>query len=266
VALDVTALAQLGHANWIAFLAASVAIGPRGLVVREGGIAGLLGHVPMHYYNQILVEHSDATQSALADAVALGREREDPFVVSLRKGVDDRFAPLVARLGLVVAEDAGTLAMGLSPVRGRARISEPQPALEIRRVVDETGLDEHRRVVTAGFAADASVAEAMMNAAILERPEISIYVGYLDGEPVTAGLGWRTGRTIGVNNIATIPAARRRGFGEAMTARVLADGEAAGCSAAVLQASPMGRPIYERLGFRATARYAGYVEPTHGGG
>jgi predicted acetyltransferase len=99
-----------------------------------------------------------------------------------------------------------------------------------------------------------------MGVGLLERPECAAYVGYLNGQPVTAGLGWQTGRTIGVYNIATIPTARRRGFGEAMTARVVDDGAAAGCDVAVLQASSMGRPIYERIGFQISVRYTGYVD------
>jgi predicted GNAT family acetyltransferase len=67
---------------------------------------------------------------------------------------------------------------------------------------------------------------------------------------VTTGFGVRTGNTIGVYNIATLEMARRRGYGAAMTARVVADGAADGCDVAILQASEMGRPIYERLGFR----------------
>jgi predicted GNAT family acetyltransferase len=72
------------------------------------------------------------------------------------------------------------------------------------------------------------------------------------------------GRTIGVYSIATIESVRRRGYGAAMTARVVADGVAAGCDVAALQASDMGRSIYERLGFRTLVRYAAYVEPIPG--
>jgi hypothetical protein len=46
-----------------------------------------------------------------------------------------------------------------------------------------------------------------------------------------------------------------------MTARVMADGVVAGCDVAALQASEMGRPIYERMGFRTVVRYTAYVEP-----
>ena len=90
-------------------------------------------------------------------------------------------------------------------------------------------------------------------------------MGYADGDPVVCGLGWRTGRTIGVYSIATVPSARRRGYGAAMTARVVADGADAGCDVAALQASEMGRPIYERQGFRTVVRYVAYVHSGPGG-
>ena len=50
-----------------------------------------------------------------------------------------------------------------------------------------------------------------------------------------------------------------------MTARVVADGVSAGCDVAALQASAMGRPIYERQGFRTVVRYAAYVQSGQGG-
>jgi hypothetical protein len=45
-----------------------------------------------------------------------------------------------------------------------------------------------------------------------------------------------------------------------MTARVVADGVDAGCDAAVLQASEMGRAIHEPLGFRTVVRYVVYID------
>jgi len=71
----------------------------------------------------------------------------------------------------------------------------------------------------------------------------------------------RVGRTIGIYNISTLPTARRHGYGEAMTMRIVADGLARGCDVATLEASEMGYPIYARLGFRKVVDYMGYVDP-----
>jgi GNAT superfamily N-acetyltransferase len=138
------------------------------------------------------------------------------------------------------------------------------PELEIRRVADAAGIDAHRQAVTAGFGSDPAVALGTACPDLLDRPECVVYVGYADGDVVSSGLGWRTGRTVGIYSIATIKSARRRGYGAAMTARAVADGVVAGCDVAALQASEMGRPIYERLGFRTVVRYVAYVDPVLG--
>jgi predicted GNAT family acetyltransferase len=64
-----------------------------------------------------------------------------------------------------------------------------------------------------------------------------------------------------VYNVSTIPPFRRRGYGAAMTARIAADGVAVGGDVAILQASEMGYPVYERMGYRTVVEYMGYVEP-----
>ncbi len=138
------------------------------------------------------------------------------------------------------------------------------PDLEIRRVTDAAGLHAHRQVVTAGFGSDPAVALGTACQDLLDRPECVVYVGYADDVPVVSGLGWRTGRTVGVFSIATVASARRRGYGAAMTARVVADGVVVGCEIGALQASELGRPIYERLGFRTVVRYIAYVDPVDG--
>ena len=71
----------------------------------------------------------------------------------------------------------------------------------------------------------------------------------LDGRPVATGTGWLTGSTLGLYNIATLPDARGRGIGRAVTARLMDLGAERGSAEAVLHASEEGRPVYERLGF-----------------
>jgi GNAT superfamily N-acetyltransferase len=149
--------------------------------------------------------------------------------------------------------------MALDPIP----YAPPQPidGYEIRAITDSAGLEDHIITASAGFEIPEELVRPIIAADLFRRSGRTVYVGHAGGEPVTTGLGVRTGPVIGVYNIATVESARRRGFGEAMTARVAADGHAAGCEAAILQASPMGRPIYERMGYRTIIEYDGYIEP-----
>jgi GNAT superfamily N-acetyltransferase len=256
-------LVALEHENWIAYLTGVVRCSSQARVTRAGGVVTILTGLPFDWFNQVLIERGEATPAGALDGVARARSRRDPFVVRLREGTDDRFIPALIEAGLGPAGAAtSTPGMVAFPIDLHTIGRQAAPGLEIRRVTDVTGIEVHRGVVTAGFGDDPAVARGTACADLLDRPECVVYVGYAGGAPVASGLGWRSGRTIGVYSISTIESARRRGYGAAMTARVVTDGVVAGCDVAALQASEMGRPIYERLGFRTVVRYAAYVEPT----
>jgi len=76
------------------------------------------------------------------------------------------------------------------------------------------------------------------------------FVGYVDEQPVAAGSCFVGDRLLRVENIATLESVRGRGYGVAITAATLA----AAPKTAVLVASDLGRPIYEKLGFAAVLR------------
>jgi GNAT superfamily N-acetyltransferase len=255
-------LIALEHENWIAYLTGVVSCASQATVTRAAGFVTILTGLPFDWFNQVLVEDAQATADGVLAAVVRARELGDPFVVRLRDGLDARFVPILTRAGLEPVEPkAPTPGMVAFPLERDPSGRITAPDLEIRRVTDPSGIEDHRQVVTAGFGSDPAVALGTACPQLLDRPECVVYVGYTDGSPVTSGLGWRSGRTIGVYSIATVPAARRRGYGAAMTARVVADGVVAGCDVAALQASLMGRPIYERQGFRTVVSYVAYVDP-----
>jgi hypothetical protein len=254
----------LEHENWIAYLTGVVRCTDAARVHRDGGAVSILSDIPFDWFNQVLIERPDATPAGLQAVMQEELGHGSGLVVRLRGGVDDRFMSTLTRTGLVDAGEAATTpGMVAFPIDrdvfADAIAPSRLPGFEIRQVTDAVGIVDHRKVVTEGFGSPPAVASRTTCVGLLDHPDCTVYVGYARGAPVASGLGWRTGRTIGVYAIATTPSARRNGYGAAMTARVVTDGLAAGCDVAILQASELGRPIYERLGFRVAVRYRAWT-------
>jgi GNAT superfamily N-acetyltransferase len=258
------ALADLEHENLIAVFAGLASRLPGGVVSRHAGLVGALTGFPAREFNQILVDGDGVTVGALTDALEVARSRPAPWVLHLREGLDDDVAALAADLGLVRSSPKPTMpGLALADARGVALglgAKAAESGFRIVRAADETVVGDHARVVAEAFEMPEEAARFLLGDEPWLQPGIAIYTGYLDGVPVVAGLGARTGPTIGVYNIATVEAARRRGYGEAMTRRVIADGVVDGASAAILQSSTMGRKVYERLGFELVVEYSGWMD------
>jgi GNAT superfamily N-acetyltransferase len=90
----------------------------------------------------------------------------------------------------------------------------------------------------------------------------SVRVARLHGEDVAAALGFDHGDDRGIYNVGTLPHARRRGLGTALTALLVHDAAARGCRTATLQSTPMGERVYAAVGFRDLGRILEYVPAT----
>lgn len=84
------------------------------------------------------------------------------------------------------------------------------------------------------------------------------YLGWLDDRPVATATSFRTGEVAGIYFVFTLPAARRRGIGAAITAAALQDARHRGACLGVLGASPLGESVYRRMGFREYCRIGLY--------
>jgi ribosomal protein S18 acetylase RimI-like enzyme len=103
---------------------------------------------------------------------------------------------------------------------------------------------------------------ALFDARLLGGP-LRLWVGYVDDRPVTTAAALVHNAMNGVYLVATVPEARGRGIGTAMTAQAVA---AYPSLPAVLVATEMGEPIYRRLGFTEIGRLGGWVKPRPGVG
>jgi ribosomal protein S18 acetylase RimI-like enzyme len=76
------------------------------------------------------------------------------------------------------------------------------------------------------------------------------YLGRVAGQPVATATLFTNAGIAGIHNVGTLPDARRRGLAGALTLAALHEARSRGLQQAVLHASEMGQPVYERLGFR----------------
>jgi GNAT superfamily N-acetyltransferase len=88
-----------------------------------------------------------------------------------------------------------------------------------------------------------AVAEAPM-------PDLRIYFGELEGEAVAALAIWKHGTDAVVIWVAAAPEARGRGLSGRLLAKALVDARDQGLETTTLQATKLGYPVYEKLGYR----------------
>jgi len=76
------------------------------------------------------------------------------------------------------------------------------------------------------------------------------YLGYLNGKPVSTSCLFLGGGVAGIYSVSTLPEARGKGIGAAVTLRPLYNAHEMGFRIGVLQSSDMGLSIYKNLGFK----------------
>lgn len=95
----------------------------------------------------------------------------------------------------------------------------------------------------------------------LGRPDTALFVAEAGGEICGCGGATTFGRTGWVQLIAVHPEHSRNGAGRAVTEAAVQWLRDQGVTTVMLLASDMGRPVYERLGFRPVLRY-GVIQGT----
>jgi hypothetical protein len=214
-----------------------------GFIERVGGATGTVTGLGHPAFNHVTV-----TGEASADDLRLVALAVDaagfPWCAMLRDGEDD---------------DSWAEALGLQPADETVPLmvaTHPRPApwpdeLDQARGAWTAGM--HRALLYDAFDLPETMVDPLVTEELAADPAVDIVVGLSDGVPVTTAMAVRVGDAIGIFDVATTRDERGRGYGAAATWAVMEPAFAAGVRLASLQTSPLGRSVYERLGYEIVA-------------
>jgi GNAT superfamily N-acetyltransferase len=227
----------------------------RGGEVRETARFTMAAHAEgTPFHNMVMVHEPIDAATLLAAIDDFHGRRRLPFSVWTRAHADQALeAELLAR-GFHELLSMPAMALLADP---GTRV-EP-PGLEIRPTTTDGGRRDYLAVTAEAYATygqpQAFTEAAFASLESVCAPHVQGFVGYLEGTPVAAAAVWLSHGVAGINWVGTTSDHRGRGFAEAVTWAAVREGFRRGAAFANLQASPMGRPIYERMGFITPSHY-----------
>jgi len=157
--------------------------------------------------------------------------------------------PALSKHGFGFSDDTPGMAVNLHEMSNEI---QPADGFEIRSVDDEESLRKWAEVFINGYGLPPnweSIAFDLWMQLGLDFP-IRNYLGYLNGKPVSTSTVFYGGGAAGIYCVATLPEARGKGIGAAITLKPLQDAREKGYRIGVLQSSDMGFNVYKKLGFR----------------
>jgi ribosomal protein S18 acetylase RimI-like enzyme len=241
--------AQAHDRNFISAISMLAETLPSGSTARYGSIPIAMTGVAGAFFNAVWVVErpQPADLQAALDAI---HESGLPFTVHVRS---DLVEVISAAASHDLTDEGRLPCFAMKP----GPVPPPPPHLSIKRV-GPSNWNDFLDATEVGFGMSRELVEGLLVPGLLDHDRARAFVGMVYGRAVATALSIPTGSTVGVYNVATVPDARGRGIGTAMTWHLLADADP-GWDVAVLQSSEMGRPIYERMGFRLIREFAELV-------
>lgn len=196
----------------------------------------------------------------LAAALAFFGERERGFSLWVRSGSED--PDLVA-----AAEGRGFQCVYEMPEMLLHERAEERPlpdGVELRRLETPEQAEDYWRIAASSYTSIGFPPEmfaSYRNHEGLMAENLVAFLAYLDGEPVSIAMTIVTHGVAGIYWVGSLEAARGKGLGRAVTTAATNAGFDLGADVASLQASPMGRPIYEAMGYETAFDYRLLMSP-----
>lgn len=252
------------QANLIAFSRAVTRWSSRGALQDKGGVVLCAGGswIPMVGNSAFRVDETVPADEVPERAAEFYGRMGRGFCIKVRDtGQDDDLRAACASAGMQAFGEA------VPEMLCRHRLPDlaPPEGITLRRVDDEAGLRSFTVVNGQAYHTYGLPPEALDDlvdrpAALLQDPRAHMVVAERNGgEPLATAMVYESDGVAGVQWVGTVPSARGLGLGALVTAWVTNLAFDRGASSVNLQASPMGEPVYLRLGFQPIFHYSEYV-------
>jgi hypothetical protein len=232
---------------------------PGGFVVERSGLVMVGSPAGTHFTNMVMPVRAVDAATVHAEATAVFGAAGLPWSVWTRAHADAALeAELAARgfLELVTVPAMVLETADVSPV--------PIPDdVALRPVTDAADVDAYGRVMADAWSVygveHASTLAHFVVPESLIAPTRWAVLAWRGDEPIAGAILYVSHGVGGIGWVGTVPAAHGRGYGAAVTAAVAAEGVRRGVRFLSLQASPMGAPVYRRMGFATPSSYRVFV-------
>jgi hypothetical protein len=230
----------------------------RGEFVERKDVAiGCCG-LPIEMQNIGFLKPPYADVARTAEAVgAYFRARDLPYRIVHTARAPAACAEALRRLGFTEFERR----LPVMTIATPRSVPDPPAGLRIERVRDGGQLAAFGATAFESFGFPVAGAPLFLHERVMALPSVRAFIGSADGATMACALSLASGGVNGIYWVGTLAAARKRGFGEALTWAAVAAAHESGAPLTVLQASVLGQPIYARMGFAHTHDYAYWIPP-----
>jgi GNAT superfamily N-acetyltransferase len=129
--------------------------------------------------------------------------------------------------------------------------------VEVRRVEGVEELQTFERTASRAYEVESGpVYDGWLN-----YPGFSFHLAYFRGKPVATATLVASHGIAGIVYVGSVPESRGHGFAQAVVWSAIQYGRDQGLRASALWATPMGQPMYERMGFRPVTEYRIWSPP-----
>ncbi len=232
-----------------------------GAVLDEDGLLFFAGGHPSPVLANAVMRTGARTDPAdtLARARRFFARQGRGFTVLIRAHADGDLA--------TAAVEAGLLRLGEMPalvLPQRLADAVAPDGVELRRVTTAADATAYGEVMSEAYSIYGMPLDVMpgllSSLDVMHAPHIVSYLAVLDGRPVAGAMTVVTHGVAGIYWVGTRSEARGRGLAELCTRAAGNAGFDLGGRIASLQASPMGDPVYRRMGYIEVTRYPFLVQ------